>query len=79
MVGCFGLPLQLIAQETMVIEELIRIAVTWDEAWRVGLDEASQAYFMDGDAGVMVAILQQLHQLIEKPPCTPSERAFMQA
>ena len=39
------------------------MAVTWKEAWRVGLDEASQAYFMDGDPGVMIAILQQVGNL----------------
>jgi len=59
--------------------QLLRDCAVYVQAWRVGLDEASQAYFLDKDEDIMVAILQQLHELIAEPPATPSERTFMQA
>ena len=45
----------------------------------MGLDEASQALFIDNNPEIMVAILKQLHELIAEPPATPSERVFIQA
>lgn len=46
--------------------ELIRIAILWHEMWHEALEEASRMYFTEKNPEGMIAILEPLHELMEK-------------
>lgn len=57
---------RLVEQAVMVSQELIRVAITWEEMWYEALEEASKLYFGERNVTAMLAILEPLHQLIER-------------
>ncbi|XP_031551906.1 serine/threonine-protein kinase mTOR-like [Actinia tenebrosa] len=70
---------QLVQQAIMVSEELIRVAILWHELWHEGLEEASRLYFGEGNVKGMFAVLEPLHQMMERGPQTLKETSFNQA
>ena len=59
-----------------VSEELIRVAILWHELWHEGLEEASRLYFGEGNVKGMFAVLEPLHQMMERGPQTLKETSF---
>ncbi len=70
---------RLVEQANMISQELIRLAILWEELWYEGLEEASKVYFGENNIGAMLAILEPLHQMIEGGGETARERAFLDA
>ena len=68
----------LVQQAMMVSEELIRVAILWHELWAEGLEEASRLYFGERNIKGMFAVLDPLHQMMERGPQTLNETAFQQ-
>jgi FKBP12-rapamycin complex-associated protein len=56
----------LVEQALLVSQELIRVAILWQEMWHEGLEEASRLYFGDHDIDGMLSTLAPLHQMLEK-------------
>jgi FKBP12-rapamycin complex-associated protein len=56
----------LVEQALLVSQELIRVAILWQEMWHEGLEEASRLYFGDHDIDGMLTTLAPLHQMLEK-------------
>lgn len=52
----------LVDQALMVSQELIRVAIPWNEMWHEGLEEASRLYF--GEHNVEVCRLLSSHFLL---------------
>jgi serine/threonine-protein kinase mTOR len=50
----------------MVSQELIRVAILWNELWQDGLEEASRLYFIDKNPNGMISHLEPLHEMLEK-------------
>ncbi|HLD77558.1 MAG TPA: hypothetical protein VJB16_00880, partial [archaeon] len=69
----------LVDQADLVSNELIRVAILWHERWHEGLEEASRLYFGSHDVDGMFAVLEPLHQMLEKGPETLREISFIQA
>jgi len=70
---------KLVEQADVVSTELIRIAVLWHEQWHEALEEASRVYFGHDNVDDMFAILDPLHDVLEKGPQTLREVSFIQA
>jgi len=68
----------LVSQAMMVSEELIRVAILWHELWAEGLEEASRLYFGERNVKGMFAVLEPLHQIMERGPQTLNETSFQQ-
>lgn len=47
-------------------QELIRVAILWHEMWHESLEEASRQYFGNKNIEGMLAILEPLHQMMQK-------------
>ncbi|KAG0181763.1 phosphatidylinositol kinase- protein kinase tor1 [Apophysomyces sp. BC1034] len=69
----------LVDQALMVSQELIRVAILWHEMWHEGLEEASRMFFGDRNVDGMFAILEPLHQMLDRGPETMREESFVQA
>jgi len=69
----------LVEQAELVSTELVRIAVIWHEQWFEAMEEASRVYFGDDNVEAMFAILDPLHDLLDKGPQTLREVSFIQA
>lgn len=70
---------RLVEQALLVSQELIRVAILWEEMWYEGLEEASKLYICDNNFAGMCSILEPLHQMIEAGQETTKEREFMEA
>lgn len=70
---------RLVEQAGMVSQELIRVAITWEEMWYEALEEASKFYFGDRNVAAMLALLDPLHLMIERGRETQREHAFYAA
>ncbi len=70
---------KLVEQADLVSHELIRVAVLWHELWHEGLEEASRLYFGDRNIDGMLAVLQPLHEMLDRGPETLREISFAQA
>jgi FKBP12-rapamycin complex-associated protein len=68
----------LVTQALMVSDELIRVAILWHEQWHEGLEEASRLYFGERNVPGMLAVLQPLHDMLDKGPQTLKETSFAQ-
>ena len=68
----------LVQQAELVSHELIRVAVLWHEQWHEGLEEASRLYFGENNVFGMFAVLDPLHEMIERGPQTLREVSFIQ-
>jgi FKBP12-rapamycin complex-associated protein len=55
----------IVEQAKIVSEELLRVAILWNEMWREGLEEASRHYYIEHDYEAMLARLEPLHVKIE--------------
>jgi FKBP12-rapamycin complex-associated protein len=62
----------------LISQELIRVAILWQEIWHEGLEEASRQYFGDHNVEEMFATLAPLHEMIENGPETSQEESFQQ-
>lgn len=67
---------RLVDQSSMISQELIRVAILWEEMWYEALEEASKLYFGENNVQGMLSILEPLHQLIERTPETIAEGQF---
>lgn len=68
----------LIEQSVLVSQELIRIAILWDEEWYSTLEDSSRLYFGDGNVQGMLDMLLPLHEKIALGPKTNSDTIFLQ-
>jgi hypothetical protein len=48
---------KLIDQALLVSQELVRVAILWQEVWHESLEEASRQYFGDGNVQAMLETL----------------------
>lgn len=69
---------RLVEQALLVSQELIRVAILWEEMWYEGLEEASKLYICDNNFAGMCSILEPLHQMIEAGQETAKEREFVE-
>ena len=69
----------LIDQSVLVSQQLIRIAILWDEEWYATLEDASRVYFGEGNVQGMLDLLVPIHEKIAQGPRSNSEIAFHQA
>ncbi|CAE7461324.1 tor [Symbiodinium sp. KB8] len=69
----------LVDQADMVSQELIRVAILWEELWHSTLEEASRLYFGDKNIPAMLNALLPLHELMARGATTMRELAFQQA
>lgn len=64
---------QLVEEATMVSRELMRVAITPQELWFDGLEQAAQLYLDAKDISGMLAVLKDLHEtMTEAPPTVAS-------
>ena len=70
---------RLIDQALLVSEELVRVAISWEESWHWGLEEASRQCFGEGNLLAMIETLEPLHELMNRGPTTLREAAFVEA
>ncbi|GHJ88255.1 hypothetical protein NliqN6_4657 [Naganishia liquefaciens] len=68
----------IVEQASLVSTELIRSAILWHEQWHEGLEEASKYYFGEHNPEGMFAVLEPLHDMVQKGPETLRETAFAQ-
>ncbi|GAA93365.1 uncharacterized protein L969DRAFT_91224 [Mixia osmundae IAM 14324] len=68
----------LVEQALLVSQELIRVAILWQELWHEGLEEASRLFYGDHNVEAMFATLDPLHDMLERGPETLREIAFHQ-
>ncbi|RYH28611.1 DUF3385 domain-containing protein [archaeon] len=69
---------KLIDQALLVSQELVRVAILWEEKWHWALEEASRQYFGDGNIQAMLNTLLPLHEAVEAGPMTMREAAFIE-
>ncbi|KAJ9098776.1 hypothetical protein QFC19_006252 [Naganishia cerealis] len=69
---------KIVEQASLVSTELIRSAILWHEQWHEGLEEASKYYFGEHNPEGMFAVLEPLHDMVQKGPETLRETAFAQ-
>eukprot|EP01155_Anaeramoeba_flamelloides_P040428 Anaeramoba_flamelloidesc33611_g2_i1.p1 GENE.c33611_g2_i1~~c33611_g2_i1.p1 ORF type:complete len:156 (+),score=36.76 c33611_g2_i1:49-468(+) len=69
---------KLVNEAEMVSNELNKIVTLWEELWYAGLEEASEAYFINNDHFGMILILEPLHEMISNVPITMREVSFIQ-
>ncbi|CAO1620752.1 unnamed protein product [Jaminaea pallidilutea] len=69
---------RLVEQALLVSNELIRVAILWNEMWYEGLEEASKLWFSEKNIDAMFAKLEPLHEALEKGPETLRETSFVQ-
>ncbi|TIB14647.1 hypothetical protein E3P89_00930 [Wallemia ichthyophaga] len=70
---------KLVEQAGLVSNELIRVAILWNEMWHEGLEEASRHYFVHHNPAAMIETLKPLHDLLDRGPETLRETSFVQA
>lgn len=70
---------QLIDQSVLVSQELIRIAILWDEEWYATIEDASRVYYGEGNYQKMLDLLLPLHDKMAMGSKTNTEAAFLQA
>ncbi|EJD07323.1 atypical/PIKK/FRAP protein kinase [Fomitiporia mediterranea MF3/22] len=68
----------IVEQALLVSQELIRVAILWHELWHEGLEEASRLYYTEKNPEGMIAVLEPLHEKLEKGPTTTRETSFTQ-
>jgi serine/threonine-protein kinase mTOR len=69
----------LIDQSVLVSQELIRIAILWDEEWYSTIEDASRVYYGEGNIQKMLDLLLPLHDKMSGGSKTNTEAAFIQA
>ena len=56
----------LVDEANLVSQEVIKLSITWHEAWHEGLEEASRLFFGEKDVEGMLLILTDLHLELDK-------------
>ncbi|KAJ1444132.1 hypothetical protein B484DRAFT_388959, partial [Ochromonadaceae sp. CCMP2298] len=56
---------KMIDQALLVSQELMRVAILWEENWHLSLEEAARLFFGDGNIQGMLDMLVPLHQTLE--------------
>jgi len=56
---------RLIDQALLVSQELVRVAILWEENWHLTLEEAAKLFFGDGNIQAMLDMLVPLHTMID--------------
>ncbi|KAL7753608.1 phosphatidylinositol kinase- protein kinase tor1 [Sorochytrium milnesiophthora] len=69
---------QLVEQGLLVSQDLIRVAILWEDMWREGLEEASRQFYGEHNIEGMLAVLEPLHAMMAKGPETLREVSFHQ-
>lgn len=69
----------LVDQALLVGQELIRVAILWEEMWHEALEEASKLYFGEHNIPAMFGILEPLHEMVEKGSKSAREALFIQS
>jgi phosphatidylinositol kinase/protein kinase (PI-3 family) len=69
---------RIIDQALLVSQELVRVAIVWEEMWHESLEEASRQYFGDGNVAGMIDTLAPLYTALETGPATIFEATFCQ-
>eukprot|EP01114_Cavostelium_apophysatum_P008931 TRINITY_DN21_c0_g1_i4.p1 TRINITY_DN21_c0_g1~~TRINITY_DN21_c0_g1_i4.p1 ORF type:complete len:850 (-),score=225.26 TRINITY_DN21_c0_g1_i4:63-2612(-) len=69
----------LVEQALMVSDELVRVAILWNEMWHEGLEDASRFHFAEHNTSQAISRLKPLHEMLSKGPETLVEAAFQQA
>lgn len=69
----------LVDQALLVGQELIRVAILWEEMWHEGLEEASKLYFGEHNIPAMFGVLEPLHELVERGSKSTREVLFIQS
>lgn len=69
----------LVDQALLVGQELIRVAILWEEMWHESLEEASKLYFGEHNIPAMFGVLEPLHELVEKGSKSAYETLFIQS
>ncbi|KAH7096384.1 atypical/PIKK/FRAP protein kinase [Auriculariales sp. MPI-PUGE-AT-0066] len=69
----------IVMQAEQVSQELIRVAILWQERWHDALEEASRLYFTEKNPEGMLNQLEPLHRLVEGGGSTTREMSFVQA
>lgn len=82
---------RLVEQALMVSDELVRVAILWNEMWHEGnvtrqlslmiqgLEDASRLHFADHNVEAAIERLAPLHDMLKQGPETLVEMAFQQA
>ena len=68
----------LVDQALLVGQELIRVAILWEEMWHEALEEASKLYFGEHNIPAMFGVLEPLHELVERGSKSARESLFIQ-
>jgi len=66
----------LVDQVQLVSNELIRVAILWNEEWMEALEDASKAHMQEKDTQAMLEILEPIHEKILDKYQTIYEREF---
>ena len=69
----------LVEQALLVSQELVRVAILWNEQWHEGIEEGARLFFVEKDPAAMHAYFEPLHEMLEKGPETLREVSFYQA
>lgn len=70
---------KLIDQALLVSQELVRVAILWEEWWHWALEDASRLCFGEGNIQGMLDMLQPLYDTLDKGAVTLRESAFLEA
>lgn len=70
---------KLVDQALLVSEELVRVAILWNEMWHEGLEEASRLHFAEHNPVGAIERLRPLHEMIRQGPETMAEEAFLRS
>lgn len=70
--------IKLLDQSLMVSQELIRVAILWEELWHEHLEDASRLYFGEGNIDGMLQLLLPLHEKMQQGAATQKEQMFLQ-
>lgn len=59
---------RLVEEAVMVSQELVRVAILWNEMWHEGLEDASRFHFAEHNTPAAIARLKPLHHMLKKGP-----------
>ena len=63
---------KLVEQAIMVSQELVRVAILWNEMWHEGLEDASRFHFAERNTEQAISRLNPLHEILKKVICCSS-------
>ncbi|CBZ55468.1 Phosphatidylinositol 3-kinase tor2, related [Neospora caninum Liverpool] len=69
---------ELVQHALLVSEEVVRVAALWEERWLRCLEQASEAHHTRNDFRKAVALLEPMHEELNRGPQTFRETLFLQ-